>query len=91
MKRRTIIQRAPAAVKYPPPRNFVIVYEPVQARIVRQFQRLGINQENPQTYISRYGTSLLDSSTLVRLARNAGVIEDIVKQFPIYKSLKYVR
>ncbi|CAF1566991.1 unnamed protein product, partial [Rotaria sordida] len=34
-------------------------------------------QENPADYIARYGTSLVDSVTLVQLARNAGVTEDI--------------
>ncbi len=46
--------------------------------MVRQFQRLGVTQENPQAYLTRYGASLLDSSTLVQQARAAGVVEDIV-------------
>ncbi len=77
-KRRTIVQRAAAAKEYPKPRNIIIVYDPVQARIVRQFQRLGVTQENPQAYLSRYGASLLDTTTLVQQARAAGVVEDIV-------------
>ncbi|CAF3738046.1 unnamed protein product [Rotaria sp. Silwood1] len=76
-KRRTIVQRAPAAVPYPQPRNIVVVYEAAQAHIMRQFKKLGIIQENPQAYIARYGSSLLDSATLIQEARNAGVVEDI--------------
>ncbi|CAF3679950.1 unnamed protein product [Rotaria socialis] len=76
-QRRTIVQRAPAPVKYTQPRNYVIVYEPVQARVIRQFRRIGINKEDPQVYKTRYGSTLLDSATLVHVARNAGVIEDI--------------
>jgi hypothetical protein len=77
-KRRTIVQRAAAAKEYAKPRNLVIMYDTVQARIVRQFQRLGVTQENPQVYLSRYGASLLDATTLVQQARAAGVVEDIV-------------
>jgi hypothetical protein len=76
-KRRTIVQRAAAAHQYARPRNVIIQYEPVQVRVVRQFQRLGVTQENPQAYISRYGTSLFDAQTLLQQARAAGVIEDI--------------
>ncbi|CAF4318412.1 unnamed protein product, partial [Rotaria magnacalcarata] len=48
-KRRTIVQRAAAAAQYPQPRNVIIQYEAVQARVVRQFQRLGVVQANPQS------------------------------------------
>ena len=77
-KRRTIVQRAAAAKEYPKPRNIIIQYEAPQVRIVRQFERLGVTQENPQAYVARYGASLLDASTLVQQARAAGVVEDIV-------------
>ncbi|CAF1463588.1 unnamed protein product [Adineta ricciae] len=76
-KRRTIVQRAAAAKEYPKPRNIIIQYEAPQVRIVRQFERLGVTQENPQAYVARYGASLLDASTLVQQARAAGVVEDI--------------
>jgi hypothetical protein len=76
-KRRTIVQRAAAAVQYKAPRNIIIQYEAPQVRIVRQFQRLGVQPENPQAYIARYGASLRDSVTLVQEARQAGVLEDI--------------
>ena len=87
-KRRTVIQRAAAATEYPQPRNIVIVYEAVQARVIRQFQRLGVTQENPQAYLGRYGATLLDSSTLVQQARAAGVVEDIVRSASIILSLE---
>lgn len=77
-KRRTIVQRAEAAVRYPAPRNIIVVYDAVRARVIRQFQRLGVAPENPQTYTARYGATLLDSATLVQQARTAGVVEDIV-------------
>ena len=76
--RRTIVQRAAAAVRYPQPRNVIVVYDSVQARVIRQFQRFGVAQENPQSYVARYGVTLLDAATLVQQARNAGVVEDIV-------------
>jgi hypothetical protein len=80
-KRKTIIQRAEDAKEYPKPRNIIIQYEPIQVRVIRQFQRLGITQENPQLYIQRYGIALLDAQTLVQQARAAGVIEDIVSRY----------
>jgi hypothetical protein len=83
-KRRTIVQRAAAATEYQKPRNIIITYEPVQVRIVRQFQRLGVAQENPQAYVSRYGASLLDAATLLQQARAAGVVEDIVSNTSIH-------
>ena len=80
-KRRTIVQRAAAAQQYQAPRNVIIQYEPVQVRIVRQFQRLGVTQYNPQAYLQQYGASLLDAATLLQQARSAGVVEDIVSSF----------
>ncbi|CAF0972348.1 unnamed protein product, partial [Didymodactylos carnosus] len=76
-KRRTIVQRANAAQQYARPRNIIIQYEPIQARVVRQFQRLGVQQENPQSYVQRYGASLQDAASLLQAARQAGVVEDI--------------
>jgi hypothetical protein len=76
-KRQTIVQRAAAAQQYASPRNVIIQYEPVQVRIVRQFQRLGVTQANPAAYLQQYGASLLDAATLVQQARSAGVVEDI--------------
>ena len=77
-KRRVIVQRAAAAKAYAAPRNVIIQYEPVQVRIVRQFQRLGVVQANPQAYVQQYGAQLLEANTLLQQARSAGVVEDIV-------------
>jgi len=76
-KRKVIVQRAAAAQAYARPRNVIIVYEAVHARVIRQFQRLGVTPENPQAYVARYGAQLIDSQTLVQQARAAGVVEDI--------------
>ena len=78
-KRKTIVQRAAGGKEYPKPRNIIIQYEPVQVRVVRQFQNLGISNEDPQSYVQRYGAQLLDSQSLVQQARAAGVVEDIVR------------
>jgi hypothetical protein len=76
-RRRTLVQRAGAAVQYARPRNIIIQYEQAPVRIVRQFQRLGVVQYNPATYVQQYGAQLLDAATLVQQARSAGVVEDI--------------
>jgi hypothetical protein len=90
-KRRTIVQRAAAAVQYPRPRNIIVVYDSVQARVIRQFQRFAITQEDPRAYTARHGSSLLDSAALVQQARTAGIVEDIVNNFFLnsYKIIKY--
>lgn len=80
------MQRAAAAQEYAKPRNIIIQYEPVLVRVVRQFQRLGVTQENPQAYLQRYGAQLLDAQSLVQQARSAGVVEDIVSRM-IYTSV----
>lgn len=77
-KRKTVVQRAEAVREYPKPRNIIIQFEASQVRVIRQFQRLGVTQEDPQAYIQRYGAELFDAQTLVQQARAAGVVEDIV-------------
>lgn len=77
-ERQTIVQRAPAPKGYEQPYNTIIIHDNVQVRVARKFERLGISQEDPETYLSRYGTSLLDSATLLQEARNAGINEDLV-------------
>jgi len=76
-KRKTVVQRAEAAKGYTAPKNVIIQYEQAQVRVVRQFQRLGVTQANPQAYLQQYGAQLLDASSLVQQARAAGVVEDI--------------
>ncbi|CAF1457329.1 unnamed protein product [Rotaria sp. Silwood1] len=76
-KRGTIVQRAPTVIPYPIPRNIVVQYEPTSTRVLRNVQCVGVIQADPQDYIRRYGASLLDSNTLERIARAAGVMENI--------------
>ena len=77
-RRQVITHRAPPPRSYPPPRNTIIVYEPIQANVVRSVQKVGIQPQNPQEYTDRYGHTLLDSATLVAQAQQAGVIDDLV-------------
>ncbi|CAF1021868.1 unnamed protein product [Rotaria sordida] len=79
-QRRTIIQRARFTIKYLQPSYTVAGYEVVPMHIVRKFEKLCVPKENPNDYVTRYGTPLLDSATLVQQARNAGVVEDISLQ-----------
>ncbi|CAF4864846.1 unnamed protein product, partial [Rotaria sp. Silwood2] len=43
-----------------------ILYETAQTRIIRRFEKLGVTQENPDTYVARYGSSLLDPTMLTQ-------------------------
>ncbi|CAF5131415.1 unnamed protein product, partial [Rotaria sp. Silwood1] len=54
-KRRTLVQRAAAPLPYPAPRNVIIQYEQAPARIVRNFQRLGVTAASPSAYVQTYG------------------------------------
>ncbi|CAF1044339.1 unnamed protein product [Adineta ricciae] len=76
-ERKTIVERSEETREYEQPHNVIIQYEPTSAQVVRKFQQLGVTQENPRTYISRYGNELLDTDTLIRQVRAAGVVEDI--------------
>lgn len=80
-ERRTIVEEAPPAITYAEPRNKIIIYEGAEARIVREFKKDAVVRENPADYAARYGSSLLDSVTLLQMARNAGVVEDLVVFF----------
>ncbi|CAF1475215.1 unnamed protein product [Rotaria sordida] len=86
-ERRTIVEPAPPAREYQPPSNTTIIYSAAETRVVRKFNNLGVTQEDPESYRSRYGSSLLDSITLVQHARNAGVVEDITP--PAWSSSSY--
>lgn len=85
-KRQTIIQRAPLSRPHPPPRNLIILYDPIPVRVVRQFQRFDPVQADPRAYLSRYGSSLLHTDALIRTARAAGVTEDIVNDSQRFSS-----
>lgn len=54
-------------------------YEPVQSRIVRQIERLGVQTEDPQHYLELYPNSLLDTEQLLAQIRNLGIVEDLVR------------
>ncbi|CAF1125995.1 unnamed protein product [Rotaria sordida] len=90
-ERRTKVVPAPPPTPYPEPRNTTIIYETVETRTARKFEKLGVIRENPTDYVNRHGGSLLDSATLVQQARNAGVTEDISPPAPsssIYTSVR---
>ncbi|CAF4418134.1 unnamed protein product, partial [Adineta steineri] len=79
----TIVEGAWGAITYPEPRNKIIIYERVESDVVRQFEKEGVFSEDPAHYVARYGDSLLDSTTLIKVARDAGVFEDLVIFFRI--------
>lgn len=76
--RKTFIEKAPAPVIYPEPRNQIVIHEPNPVKVVQKFEQLEILEQNPEEYIAQYGSSLLDPEALLEQARAAGVIEDLV-------------
>lgn len=69
---------------------FVFSYEPVHAKIVRNFQKQNITREDPQAYLKRFGTQLFDSNIVIQKARAAGVVEDLVKNFYFFTNYQIV-
>jgi hypothetical protein len=53
-------------------------YEPVHAKIIRNFQKQNVTREDPQAYSNRYGSQLYDPNLVIQQARAVGVIEDLV-------------
>ncbi|CAF2232566.1 unnamed protein product [Rotaria magnacalcarata] len=77
-KRKVIVQRAPKSTKeHLPPKNIIITYEPVHAKIVRNFQKQDVIREDPQAYAKRYGSQLCDYNLVIQQARAAGILEDL--------------
>lgn len=88
-ERPTIVEEAGEVVAYPEPRNKIIIYEGAQAHVVRQFEKLGVVQADPETYLARYGVTLLDPQILVQRAREAGVYEDLSVPAKSYLTSRY--
>ncbi|CAF3225581.1 unnamed protein product [Rotaria socialis] len=82
-ERRTIVKPAPPPMKYPRPTHTVVIHDEPPVHVVRKFEYLGVTQECPDAYVRRYGSSLLDSQTFLREARNAGVTENIACPCPV--------
>ncbi|CAF3222416.1 unnamed protein product [Rotaria sp. Silwood2] len=76
-KRKVIVQRAEEPKPYPKPRNIIIIYEPIQPRIIRKFERLAITPEDPHKYSATYGDSLLQTEQLLEQIKELGINEDI--------------
>lgn len=53
-------------------------YEPVHAKIERNFQTQNVVREDPQEYLKRFGEQLFDTEEVFRQARSIGVVEDLV-------------
>ncbi|CAF4063805.1 unnamed protein product [Adineta steineri] len=87
-ERRTIVEEASAAITYPEPRIKIIIYERVESDVVRQFEKEGVFSEDPAHYVARYGDSLLDSTTLIKVARDAGVFEDLSTSALTYSNIR---
>ena len=77
-EREIFVKHAPPAIEYPKPTHTIVHHKDVDKLVERKFERLDVIREDPYDYKARFGTSLLDSSTLVQEAVNAGVHEDIV-------------
>ncbi|CAF1456067.1 unnamed protein product [Adineta ricciae] len=89
-ERRTIVEEAQGAssVSCSECRNQIVIYERVEPRVVRRLEKEDVVRENPADYVARYGNTLLDSTTLVETARNAGIHEDLSLPALSYSSVR---
>ncbi|CAF1059020.1 unnamed protein product, partial [Adineta ricciae] len=86
-KRKVIVERVRKTSKeYVQPKNVIITYEPVHAKIERHFQKQNVVREDPQSYASRFGEQLCDANSVVKQARAAGVLEDLDPPVSFLKS-----
>ena len=69
----------PPSVVYPPPTHEEIIYDDLHVDVRRKIERSEVIQEDPKAYSAKYGAELLDRDTLLQKARDAGVVEDMVK------------
>ncbi|CAF1223782.1 unnamed protein product [Rotaria magnacalcarata] len=77
-KRKVIVEHVQKNSKeYPQPKNVIITYEPVYAKIERHFQKQNVVREDPQAYANRFGEKLCESAAVIEQARAAGVLEDL--------------
>ena len=53
-------------------------YEPVKAKIIRNYQNQTVVQQDPQEYSKRYHSELFDSDKVIEKARALGVLDDLV-------------
>ena len=53
-------------------------YEPVQARVVRHVERLGVKMEDPRAYEAMFQTSLLDTEQLLSQVRQLGISDELI-------------
>ncbi|CAF1062054.1 unnamed protein product [Rotaria sordida] len=77
-KRKVIVEHVQKPSKeYPQPKNVIITYEPVHAKIERHFQKQSVIREDPQAYTNRFGEQLVEPAVVIEQARAAGVLEDL--------------
>ncbi|CAF2596706.1 unnamed protein product [Rotaria sp. Silwood2] len=77
-KRKVVVERVQKTSKdYPQPKNVIITYEPVHAKIERHFQKQSVIREDPQAYTNRFGEQLVEPAAVVEQARAVGVVEDL--------------
>jgi hypothetical protein len=65
---RVIYQPSEKTCIIPDPKNVVIEWEEQQAEIEKDVKNLGIHEADPQDYILRYGSSLVDTEQLPAVA-----------------------
>ena len=64
-------------------------YEPVQARVVRHVERLGVKIEDPRAYEAMFQTSLLNTEQLLSQVRQFGIDEELITRGQAEPTMNY--
>ena len=77
-EREIIYEPPPPPVKYEQPTYKIFEYDTGPSNVITKIEKRDIVRENPDNYVARYGSSLLDPRTLEQRVRAEDVNEDIV-------------
>ncbi|CAF0803085.1 unnamed protein product [Adineta steineri] len=58
--------------------NYIVVYDQPKVVVVRHYTKTIVSHVNPVDYERQYNTALLDTSTLLALARRLNIQEDLI-------------
>jgi hypothetical protein len=72
------------STRTPSPRNVIIVYEQPKVIVVRHYTKTIIPEVNPAEYRKQFDRILLDTSTLLALARRLNIQENLVRNIILF-------
>jgi hypothetical protein len=78
------------STRTPSPRNVIIVYEQPKVIVVRHYTKTIIPEVNPAEYRKQFDRILLDTSTLLALARRLNIQENLVRNIILFSHFLFL-